>query len=188
MDTPDWWYGQCECIRSTYAFTKTFKCSSCGRLLLFITPRYRIKLGVIDDSDCACFVVFDKEAKQVLGKSCIEILDPLLLKGDLSDTPAVLLNLIDKTFLFIIEVQIYDNPHFSPSYKVKKMTDNVDLINKFKEAHPIQIDVDYTGGLLPISKTSSIIEGEKNLLLEFSNKVAANDESELLENAITPTK
>ncbi|RYQ81513.1 hypothetical protein Ahy_Scaffold1g107422 [Arachis hypogaea] len=169
MDTPDWRYGQCEC------------------------NRYRIKLGIIDDSDCACFVVFDKEAKQVLGKNCVEILDPLLLKRDLSDTPTLLLNLIDKTFLFIIEVQISDNPHFSPSYKVKKMTDNVDLINKFKEAHPIQIDVDYTGGLLPISKTSSIIEGEKvegakNLLLEFSNEVAANDESELLENAITPTK
>ncbi|RYR37759.1 hypothetical protein Ahy_A09g042642 [Arachis hypogaea] len=133
---------------------------------LKIDDGYRIKFGVINDSDCACFVVFDKEAKQVLGKSCIEILDPLLLKGDLSDTPTVLLNLIDKTFLFIVEVQISDNPHFSPSYKVKKMTDNVDLINKFKEAHPIQI----------------------NLLLEFSNEVAANDESELLENAITPTK
>ncbi|XP_072073467.1 uncharacterized protein [Arachis hypogaea] len=97
MDTPDWRYGQCECNRSTYAFTKTLKCSSCGRLLLSIIPRYRIKLGIIDDSDCACFVVFDKEAKQVLGKNC-------------------------------------------------------------------------------------------NLLLEFSNEVAANDESELLENAITPTK
>ncbi|RYR04872.1 hypothetical protein Ahy_B06g084672 [Arachis hypogaea] len=68
--------------------------------------RYRIKFGVIDDSDCVCFVVFDKEAKQVLGKSCVEILDPLLL----------------------------------------------------------------------------------NLLLEFSNKVADNDESEVLENVITPTK
>ncbi|XP_052111689.1 uncharacterized protein LOC107471412 [Arachis duranensis] len=154
MDTPDWWYGQCEC------------------------NRYRIKFGVIGDSDCACFVVFDKEAKYVLGKS---LLDPPLLKGDLSDTPTLLLNLIDKTFLFIIEVQISDNPHFSPSYKVKKMIDNVDLINKFKEAHPIQIDIDYTGGLFPISKTSSIIKGEKV-------EVAANDESELLENAITPTK
>ncbi|RYR43164.1 hypothetical protein Ahy_A08g039597 [Arachis hypogaea] len=96
-------------------------------------PRYRIKLGVIDDSDCTYFVIFDKEAKQILGKSCVEILDPLLL------------------------------------------------------------DVDYTDSLLPISKASSIIEGEKvegakNLLLEFSNEVAANDESELLENAITPTK
>ncbi|QHO08776.1 uncharacterized protein DS421_14g475610 [Arachis hypogaea] len=54
-------------------------------------------------------------------------------------------------------------------------------------------DVDYTGSLFPTSKTSSIIEGEKvegvkNLLLEFSNKVADNDESEVLENAITPTK
>ncbi|RYR77671.1 hypothetical protein Ahy_A01g002228 [Arachis hypogaea] len=143
---------------------------------------YRIKLGVINDSDCACYVVFDKEAKQVLEESCVEILDPLLLKGDLSDTPTLLLNLIDKIFLFIVEVQIYDILYFSPSYKVKKMTNNVDLINKFKEAHPIQIDVDYTGGLFPISKTSSIIEGEKvegtkNLLLEFSNEVAANDES-----------
>ncbi|RYR47583.1 hypothetical protein Ahy_A07g033516 [Arachis hypogaea] len=40
IDTPDWWYGQCEC------------------------NRYRIKLSVIDDSDCAYFVIFDKEAKQ----------------------------------------------------------------------------------------------------------------------------
>ncbi|RYR73569.1 hypothetical protein Ahy_A02g007973 [Arachis hypogaea] len=95
------------------------------------------------DPDCACFVVFDKEAKQVLGKSHVEILDPLLLK----------------------------------------MTDNVDLINKFKKAHPIQIvstvisNVECTGGLLPTSKASSIIEGKKN-----------NDEFEVLENAITPTK
>ncbi|RYR38351.1 hypothetical protein Ahy_A09g043387 [Arachis hypogaea] len=101
--------------------------------------QYRIKLGVIDDSDCACYVVFDNETKQVLEESCVEILDPLLL-----------------IFLFIIEVQIYDISYFSPSYKVKKMTNNVNLINKFKEAHPIQI----------------------NLLLEFSIEVAANDESE----------
>ncbi|XP_020958729.1 uncharacterized protein LOC107641392 [Arachis ipaensis] len=120
MDTPDWWYGQCECNRSTYVFTKTFKCSSCGRLHLSITPRYRIKLGVIDDSDCACFVVFDKEAKQVLGKSCVEILDPLLLKGDLSDTPTLLLNLIDKTFFFIVEVQISDNHIFHLLIKLKR--------------------------------------------------------------------
>ncbi|RYR06150.1 hypothetical protein Ahy_B06g085939 [Arachis hypogaea] len=143
-----------------------------------MTPRYRIKFSVIDDSDCACYVVFDKEAKQVLEESCVEILDPLLLKGDLSDTSTLLLNLIDKIFLFIVEVQISDISYFSPSYKVKKMTNNVDLINKFEEAHPIQIDVDYTDGLFPISKTSTIIEGEKNLLLEFFNEVAANDESE----------
>ncbi|RYR56628.1 hypothetical protein Ahy_A05g022316 [Arachis hypogaea] len=123
---------------------------------------YRIKLGVIDDSDCACYVVFDKETKQVLEESCVEILDPLLLKGDLSDTPTFLLNLIDKIFLFIVEVQISDISYFSPSYKVKKMTNNVDLINKFKEAHPIQIVSIY--------------------------KFAANDESELLKSAITPTK
>ncbi|RYR39303.1 hypothetical protein Ahy_A09g044807 [Arachis hypogaea] len=140
---------------------------------------YRIKLGVIDDSDCACYVVFDKEVKQVLEESCVEILDSLLLvksnqylflkalvkifllKGDLSDTPTLLLNLIDKIFFFIVEVQIYDISYFSPSYKVKKMINNVDLINKFKEAHPIQYYVNYTGGLFPISKTSSIIKGEK---------------------------
>ncbi|RYR21622.1 hypothetical protein Ahy_B03g066929 [Arachis hypogaea] len=65
--------------------------------------------------------------------------------------------------------------------------------NKFWE----RADVDYTGGLLPTSKAFSIIEGEKvegvkyfvpNLLLEFSNEVVDNDESEVLENAITPTK
>ncbi|RYR11280.1 hypothetical protein Ahy_B05g079742 [Arachis hypogaea] len=97
-------------------------------------------------------------------------------KGDLSDTPTLLLNLIDKTFLFIVEVQISDNPHFSPSYKVKKMTDNMDLINKFKKAHLIQI------------VNTVISYFVHNLLLEFSNEVADNDESEVLENTITPTK
>ncbi|RYR58175.1 hypothetical protein Ahy_A05g023848 [Arachis hypogaea] len=123
----------------------------------------------------------------------INILYNTLQKGDLSDTPTLFLNLIDKTFIFIVEVQISDNPYFSPSYKVKKMTDNVDLINKFKDAHPIQIDVDYIGSLLSISKAFSIIKGEKvegakNLLLEFSNEVTANSESEVLENVITLTK
>ncbi|RYR51931.1 hypothetical protein Ahy_A06g026875 [Arachis hypogaea] len=142
-----------------------------------MTPsKYRIKFGVIDDSDCTCYVVFDKEAKQVLEESCVEILDPLLLKGDLSDTPTLLLNLIDKIFLFIVEVQISDISYFSPSYKVKKMTNNVDLINKFEEAHLFKL-------MLTTPMTSIIIEGEKvegtkNLLLEFSNEVAANDEYE----------
>ncbi|RYR65687.1 hypothetical protein Ahy_A03g011616 [Arachis hypogaea] len=135
--------------------------------------------------------IFDKEVKQILRKSYVEILDPLLLKGDLSNTPTLLLNLIDKTFLFIVEVQISDNPHFSPSYKVKKMTDNMDLINKFKKAHPIQIvnivisDLDYQWFA---SNFKDKIKGEKNFLLEFSNEVADNDKSEVLKNAITPTK
>ncbi|RYR31510.1 hypothetical protein Ahy_B01g056311 [Arachis hypogaea] len=64
------------------------------------------------------------------------------------------------------------------------------IIEQLKE---LDTDVNYIGGLLPTSKASSIIEGEKvegakNLLLEFSNEVANNDESEVLKNAITPTK
>ncbi|XP_020979664.1 uncharacterized protein LOC107641255 [Arachis ipaensis] len=57
------------------------------------------------------------------------------------------------------------------------MTDNVNFINKFKKAHPIQIvntvisDIDYINGLLSISKASTIIEGKevkgaKNKLIE----------------------
>ncbi|XP_052114500.1 uncharacterized protein LOC127745603 [Arachis duranensis] len=117
---------------------------------------YSIEMVWLDED-----TIFDKEVKQVLGKSCVEILDPLLLKGDLSDTPTLLLNLIDKIFLFIVEVQISDNPHFSPSYKVKKITDNVDLINKFKEAHRIQI-----GGKIHASVKKAFVSRFVNLLEE----------------------
>ncbi|RYR74740.1 hypothetical protein Ahy_A02g009462 [Arachis hypogaea] len=137
MDTPDWWYGQCECNRSTYAFTKTFKCSSCGRLLLSITPRYRIKLGVIDDSDCACFVVFDKEAKQVLGKSCVEILDPLLLhnnRGNSSDGSndvhfqSVLSN-ITNGLNTGITCEAYDSPcHQISQQQLQQTSNNIDQL------------------------------------------------------------
>ncbi|RYR75023.1 hypothetical protein Ahy_A02g009733 [Arachis hypogaea] len=156
---------------------------------------YSIEMVWLDED-----VIFDKEAKQVLEKSCVEILDPLLLKGNLWDTPTLFLNLIDKTFLFIVEVQIYDNPHFLLSYKVKKMTDNPHFSLSIKNqfiflffGHYSLVDVDYIDCLFPISKTSSIIEGEKvegakNLLLELSNEVADNDKSEVLKNAITPAK
>ncbi|QHO01733.1 uncharacterized protein DS421_13g417700 [Arachis hypogaea] len=40
----------------------------------------------------------------------------------------------------------------------------------------------------PQSLKGEKVEGAKNLLLEFSNEVADNDESEVLENTITPTK
>ncbi|QHO08018.1 uncharacterized protein DS421_14g468830 [Arachis hypogaea] len=79
-----------------------------------------------------------------------------------------------------------------PSYENSPLSYSIEMVWLDED------DVDYTGGLLPISKASSIIEGEKvegakvesvkNLLLEFSNEVTANGESEGLENAITPTK
>ncbi|RYR39168.1 hypothetical protein Ahy_A09g044633 [Arachis hypogaea] len=125
--------------KSYYGYSKLVVwliCSSCGSLFLSITLRYRIEFGFLD---CTCFVVFDNEAKQVLEKICVEILDPLLL------------------------------------------------------------DVDYTGGLLPISKVSLIIEGEeKGAMIKSkvrriicylnSNESVDNGEFEMLKNVITPTK
>lgn len=39
--------------------------------------RYRIKVVVIDDTDCTTFVIFYREAKTILQKSCEDMLETI---------------------------------------------------------------------------------------------------------------
>lgn len=50
-------------------------CEKCNRHVVKVFPRYYIKVRVMDDSDCAIFVLFDRDTTMLFNKSCADILE-----------------------------------------------------------------------------------------------------------------
>ncbi|KAL6516286.1 hypothetical protein OROGR_019591 [Orobanche gracilis] len=98
-------------------------------------PLFRLQARVMEGNHIVTLVIFDKETSTLLQTTCADLLNPQQrynLAG--STTPIELLNLVKKTFLFRIEVNNTSNSKFEPSYRVKKICADRDLIYQFKEA------------------------------------------------------
>ncbi|XP_057425812.1 uncharacterized protein LOC130719194 [Lotus japonicus] len=91
-----------------------------------------------EGNDIATLVIFDKEVSALLETTCADLVDSSTKNpaGSGSTTPAELLKLLEKTFLFTIEVSNTSSSRFEPSYRVKKICADPDLIAQFKEALP----------------------------------------------------
>ncbi|XP_057419196.1 uncharacterized protein LOC130713448 [Lotus japonicus] len=101
-DGVEWWYTACRCNRKVYADEKMYFCEGCNRHVIAVYPRlyvdpyfvftievlafcflcsafksdrYRLQLVVEDATGTANFVLFDKEASLLVGKSCTEMVD-----------------------------------------------------------------------------------------------------------------
>ncbi|KAL6494610.1 hypothetical protein OROGR_031410 [Orobanche gracilis] len=74
------------------------------------------------------------QASTLLETTCADLVESSTKNPVGSTTPIELLNLVKKTFLFRIEVNNTSNSKFEPSYRVKKICADPDLINQFKEA------------------------------------------------------
>lgn len=55
---------------------------------------------------------------------------------DASNVPAEILELIDRTFLFKIEVSNSSSSIYEPSYRVKKICSDTDIISQFVTNFP----------------------------------------------------
>ncbi|XP_057428641.1 uncharacterized protein LOC130722065 [Lotus japonicus] len=94
------------------------------------------RVKVKQDNNIATLVIFDKEASALLETTCADLVDSSTKNhaGSGSTTPAELLKLLEKTFLFTIEVSNTSSSRFEPAYRVKKICADPDLIAQFKEA------------------------------------------------------
>ncbi|XP_057416088.1 uncharacterized protein LOC130710753 [Lotus japonicus] len=116
---------------------------------------FHLQVKVKQGNDIATLVIFDKEASALLETTCADLVDSSTKNpaGSVSTTPAELLKLLEKTFLFRIEVNNTSSyrfessyrvnktcgdlgSRFEPSYRVKKICADPDLIAHFKEALP----------------------------------------------------
>ncbi|XP_057432702.1 uncharacterized protein LOC130725497 [Lotus japonicus] len=116
---------------------------------------FRLQVKVKQGNDIATLVIFDKEASVLLETTCADLVDSSTKNpaGSGSTTPVELLKLLEKNFLFRIEVNNTSSyrcessyrvnktcgdpgSRFEPSYRVKKICADPDLIAHFKETLP----------------------------------------------------
>ncbi|XP_057420810.1 replication protein A 70 kDa DNA-binding subunit C-like [Lotus japonicus] len=142
-DSDDWWYPACKCNRSLIQRSKLYYCESCKHHLLTAIPRYRIKIRATDESDFVSLVIFDEEGSLILNRTCSEFIDILDKNNTLHIPPAQLLELVDKTFLFKVEIKKEKNSKYEACYRVNRLTDDASIIKKFTELlSPKNLEVD----------------------------------------------
>ncbi|GAU51186.1 hypothetical protein TSUD_412120 [Trifolium subterraneum] len=135
LDEDDWFYTACICHKKGYPDEKMYFCEKCNKHVVTVFPRYRLKLRIIDSTDSSTFVVFDRDGAELFKKSCSDMIDSMGPKSN--GPPKELIDMVDKTFLFKVDTNVKEETRYEKSYRVKKMTDDVDVIAKFKAKYSV---------------------------------------------------
>ncbi|KAL6538031.1 hypothetical protein OROGR_012019 [Orobanche gracilis] len=114
-----------------------YYCNFCGTRVLHPTARYRIKVNVVDESGSTTFVLFDRLASMLLNKDCVGIINSSTEVDNNSSCPAIISALVDKEFLFKVDVNDRTPKQFEKTYIVKKITNDNSIIEKFKYMNSI---------------------------------------------------
>ncbi|QCE13441.1 Replication factor A [Vigna unguiculata] len=125
--------------RSSIEGLKDFK--QCNKHVIKVTPRFKLKLRVIDSTDSTTFVVFDRDASAMLKKSCSDILELQDKNTAAGDLPKEFEVLIDKTYLFKVECKNDYNSKFEQSFRVKKVCMDEKVIESFSDVEIKSLDL-----------------------------------------------
>nr|AFK33968.1 unknown [Lotus japonicus] len=137
VDGEKWWYTSCRCRRSVTIEDGIYFCASCSTHVIDVTPRFRIKFEVSDGDEVATFAIFDTDCENMLKKSCRELV--LGSKGkSVEEYPDEIKALIGKEAIFKVEKSIDHGMKYDDSYKVKKICDDLSIIQLFKDKTKIQ--------------------------------------------------
>ncbi|RYR23893.1 hypothetical protein Ahy_B02g057383 [Arachis hypogaea] len=129
-----WNYVECEkCHKKAYKKGDNYICGTCNQTPQYPTIRFRIQLKVSDQSATATFVLFDGEAKKLLGTTASNLIT-LQKSNDLETLPQ-LKNLCNLTLIFEVKLNEFNLKEGSQQYTVTKTfvpTKNTE------QQHPLQ--------------------------------------------------
>ncbi|WJX26652.1 hypothetical protein P8452_15548 [Trifolium repens] len=112
-------------------------CEKCNKHVLNVSPKYRIKVRVIDSTDSAIFVIFDRDGVELFNMACAEMIHSVGLDENSSRIPKSILDLVDKTYLFKVETNISEETRYEKSYRVNRMTANAEVVAMFNAKYSI---------------------------------------------------
>ncbi|KAK2435028.1 hypothetical protein P8452_69128 [Trifolium repens] len=134
IDDRVWWYQSCKTHNIKVSpDADEYYCNKCKMHVSDVVPRYYLKLHVEDETRSATFVMFDKDAYILLNKTCAELVNSVKKSPNPQVLPKELTNLTSRTYLFKIACDLAIGTKFEPSYKVKTVTDDHNLIEQWKE-------------------------------------------------------
>ncbi|CAJ2651840.1 unnamed protein product [Trifolium pratense] len=134
LNPNSYWYTSCLCGKAVVPDSKMWYCEKCNRHVSKVVPRFCVKVRVMDDTDSAIFVIFDKEASSIFNMSCAD----MVRNGENNDgerivPPQIDETLIDQTWLFKVEAKPFQNPRFEQSFRVRKICTDEGIIKQFKD-------------------------------------------------------
>ncbi|CAJ2669011.1 unnamed protein product [Trifolium pratense] len=70
--------------------------------------------------------------------TCADMIESVGLDANDTGIPKLILDLVDKTYLFKVETNISEETRYEKSYRVKKMTADPELVSAFKAKNAIR--------------------------------------------------
>ncbi|MCH86666.1 replication protein A 70 kDa dna-binding subunit, partial [Trifolium medium] len=134
LNPDSYWYTACVCGKAVIPDSRMFYCEKCNKHVQRVVPRFCVKVRVMDHTDSANFVIFDKEASLIFNMSCAHMLqngDPTVVEGLVP--PQIDDTLVNKTWLFKVEAKPSQNPRFEQSFRVRKICTDGAIIKQFKD-------------------------------------------------------
>ncbi|VFQ85748.1 unnamed protein product [Cuscuta campestris] len=132
----DWFIPTCRCGSEVIPRNDFYYYSDCKKHVVNVIPRYRIKARVSDAADSATFVIFESVGCLLLHKSCSEMLKFCEgVPGGCEQPDVFKQMLLEKAFIFKVEVKTANLNDFEPSYNVNDICFNDQIIAKFMEMH-----------------------------------------------------
>ncbi|XP_057418202.1 uncharacterized protein LOC130712383 [Lotus japonicus] len=76
-ESGSWYYMACKCNKSVSEDSELYFCANCNRHVVraSVTSRFCIRVSVVDDSESATFVIFDRDAASLLKTTCQALID-----------------------------------------------------------------------------------------------------------------
>ncbi|XP_061358790.1 uncharacterized protein LOC133302982 [Gastrolobium bilobum] len=130
----NWWYKFCK--KCPYSVCEDFEklyCKNCQKHWDEYYPKFSVQVRVVDNSDSASFVLFDRDCLALLGVSAGELREQHFKRGaDLEHYPEELNVVKDRSMLFKVNVKISNlNAYREPKYHVAKVCIIESIITSF---------------------------------------------------------
>ncbi|XP_061336697.1 replication protein A 70 kDa DNA-binding subunit B-like [Gastrolobium bilobum] len=128
------WYKSCK--KCPFSVCEDFEkryCKNCQKHWDDYYPRFSVQVRVVDNTDFASFLLFDRDCFTLLGISVGELRERHFKRGaDLDQFPEEMNVLNEKSMLFKIIVKQKDlNSYSEPKYQVSKICISEEIISTF---------------------------------------------------------
>ncbi|KAH6766915.1 hypothetical protein C2S52_017898 [Perilla frutescens var. hirtella] len=130
-----WFYIACKkCYTRLDKQEHQFYCKKCNKYDASGNIRYKLTVHVVDETFSAALILWERECHQLIGKRVTDLIQDD--KKDSNDLPAEIHNaLMEKKFLFKVDIKAAHNSEYKGAYSVCKVTTDLTYINTFNTSH-----------------------------------------------------
>ncbi|XP_057760288.1 uncharacterized protein LOC130980644 [Arachis stenosperma] len=149
----DWFYAACiVCQKKAKPIGDHFSCDFCVKEGVPVSLRYRLKAYVTDGSGSLCVVIWENEAKSIVGMEA-KTVRAKCQEDNSNNYPSDLDVILDKKMLFKINIKANNITGTDVVYNVTRICDDHDTIKKYTH----ELDED-SGSLVDDSLTNNSFE------------------------------